>query len=71
VGYRAVAMHAFGLWFTWFVDFSLVQCVAVLNVFVGAKACCLSVVHHGHVKTITAEQQIPSSQQLIHLMMVN
>jgi hypothetical protein len=30
----------------WFVDFSLVQFVAV---FVRAKACCLVVGHHGHV----------------------
>jgi hypothetical protein len=29
-----------------FVDFSFVQCVAVLNVFVGAKAC-FAVGHHG------------------------
>jgi hypothetical protein len=43
MGYCAVAMHMFGLWFCWFVDFSLVHCVAVLNVFVGAEACCLVV----------------------------
>jgi hypothetical protein len=30
------------------VDFSLVQCVAVLNVFVGVEAFCLAVSHHGH-----------------------
>jgi hypothetical protein len=38
-------MHGFSLWFCWFVDFRLVQCVAVLNVFVGTEACCLSVGH--------------------------
>jgi hypothetical protein len=32
VGYHVVAMHVFGSWFRLFVDFSLVQCVAVLNV---------------------------------------
>jgi hypothetical protein len=47
-GYRAVAMHVFGL-FCWFVDFSVVQSVAVLKIFVGAEACCLAVGHHGHL----------------------
>jgi hypothetical protein len=49
-------MHLFGLWFCWccwFIDFPLVQCVAVLNVFVGAEPCCLV------VAIIAAEQQIP------------
>jgi hypothetical protein len=27
-------MHMFGLWFCWLIGFSLVQCVAVLEVFV-------------------------------------
>jgi hypothetical protein len=40
VGHRDVAMHVFGLWFCSFADFSLVQCAAVLNVFVGADSCC-------------------------------
>jgi hypothetical protein len=41
-------MHVFGLWFYWFDDFPLDQCVAVLNVFVEAGACCSAVSHHGH-----------------------
>jgi hypothetical protein len=47
MGYHAVAMHMFGVWFCWFVDFSLVQCAAVLNVSAGAEACCLAIGHHG------------------------
>jgi hypothetical protein len=47
MGYCAVTMHMFGL-FCWFVDFSVVQCVAVLKVFVAAEACCLAVSHNGH-----------------------
>lgn len=48
MGYRAVAMNVFGLWFCWFVDFCMIQVVAVLIVFVGVGACCLAVGHHGH-----------------------
>jgi hypothetical protein len=52
MGYCAVAMHVFVLWFCWFVDFSLVQCVAVLNVFVGAKlAAWKSVMTHHQTAT--------------------
>jgi hypothetical protein len=43
--------------FVGFFYFSLVQCVAVLNVSVRAEACCLVVSHHGQM-TITAEQQL-------------
>jgi hypothetical protein len=47
IGSRVVASYVFGLWFCWFVAFSLVQCVTVLKVFVGARACCLVVGNHG------------------------
>jgi hypothetical protein len=43
VGYRLVAKHEFDLWFCRFADFSLVWCVAVMNVFAGREACCLAV----------------------------
>lgn len=36
-----------GLWFQRFVDFSLVLCVAVLDVFLGAEVPCLAVCCHG------------------------
>jgi hypothetical protein len=55
VGYQAVAMHVFALWFSWFVDLSLVRCVAVLIAFV-AEETILMAGHHG------------SSQQPVHLM---
>jgi hypothetical protein len=42
-------MHVFALGFCWFVDLSLVRCVAVLNVFVGVEAFCSAVSHHGHL----------------------
>jgi hypothetical protein len=50
VGYQPVAMHMFALWFCWFVDLSLVWCVVLLNVFVGAEACCLVVSHTANRK---------------------
>jgi hypothetical protein len=37
----------FALWFCCFLDFSVVQSVAALNVFVGAEACCLVIGHNG------------------------
>jgi hypothetical protein len=37
VAYRTVAMDVFDLWFNWFVDFPLVQYMAVLSVFVGME----------------------------------
>jgi hypothetical protein len=48
VGYNFVAMQVFSLWFCWFVDFSLVHCLALLNVFVEAEACCLAVGHQDY-----------------------
>jgi hypothetical protein len=39
VGFLAFAMHVFGLWICLFVEFCMIQCVAVLNVFVGVEAC--------------------------------
>jgi hypothetical protein len=48
MGYRAVSMHVFGLWFCWFVNFCMVQRVTVLNVFVGVGACYVAVGHCDH-----------------------
>jgi hypothetical protein len=54
MGYHAVAMHVFCL----FLDFPLVQCVAVLNVFVGTEALCLVVgsrfFHHNNMYLMMA-----------------
>jgi hypothetical protein len=41
-------MFILSMLFSWFVDFSFVQCVAALNVSVGAEAACLAVGHHGY-----------------------
>jgi hypothetical protein len=47
MGYHTITVKVFGL--VWFVDFSVVQCVAVLKVFVGGEACCLAVSHNSHL----------------------
>lgn len=44
---RAVTLYVLGLWFHRFVDFSLVLCVAVLDVFLGAEVPCLAACYHG------------------------
>jgi hypothetical protein len=51
VDYPAVTMHMFGLWFNWFIDFPLVQYLAVLNVFVGAEQQSSRSLHHNNLYT--------------------
>jgi hypothetical protein len=48
VGKQAVPMHLFALWFYCLLDIFWARCMAVLNVFVGAEPCCLTVDHYGH-----------------------
>jgi hypothetical protein len=49
VSYHAVVIYVvFSLWLCWFVDFYLVQCMAVLNVFVCVAAPYLVVSHCGY-----------------------
>jgi hypothetical protein len=46
--YHAIAMYVFSLWLCWFVDFYLVRCMAVLNVFICVAAPYLVVSHCGY-----------------------